>query len=573
MTAAIANLVHQKTAGTGSGALALTPAPGRRSFFSAFGAGGTNAFYYFITHTAMAEWEAGTGHLSDAATLVRDTVLDSSNGGAAVNFSAGRKDVVNDLPASVQTKLLQLASVAVSGSYADLSSKPAIPTLAPGQAKRLVLLGDSITRMNTDGVTGTRSAYWGPRGPVAWAQVRLGFPFYSPFGYDGVSVNQPKGFNAGQGGDTTDNMRARMQADVLSFAPDYVYFMGGTNDITSGRSYSQISADMDYIIDSVIGAGATAIVETITPRTNAVGASDWGSSAQRLLHLQLNHHLRDKAASTRGMILIDPSSRIVDQASANGNAVAAMSADGLHFTPAGGFWRGDALVEALQGRVPDPNGVFFNPADLFDATNNPQGSWLANGQMSGASGTAGTGSTGSVATSWTTERATGSTITATADKGSRMSGSNAVTSQVLTVVSTAAGTSSEIIRLRPTASTITSGINTGDWFVLECGIDVSGDTVGTGAVRGVFLDLQDATLFDGVNTTRTRCLTDQYAVGPFPDVAWSGRLVTPPLQLRGTTGLKPSLQIAVDGTKACALRVEAWGFRLKRLAAAPFSYT
>jgi lysophospholipase L1-like esterase len=571
MTASIANLVHQKTTGTGTGALALAAAPGRRSFFSAFGSGGADAFYYFISHASMAEWEAGTGHLSDAATLVRDTVLDSSSGGARVSFSAGRKDVVNDLPASVQTKLLQLAPVATSGSYGDLARHPGV---APGQAKRLVLLGDSITRMNADGQGSTRSAYWGPRGAVAWAQVRLGFPFYSPFGYDGINSNQPRGFNAGQGGDTTDNMRARLQADVLSYTPDYVYFMGGTNDITGGRTYAQISVDMDYIIDAVIGSGATALVETITPRTNAVGSSDWGSSAQRLLHLQLNHHLRDKAAATRGMILVDSAARLVDQANANGNVVTALSGDGLHPSPIGGFWRGDALVEALQGRVPDPAGGFFNPADLFDATNNPQGSWLANGQMSGTSGTAGTGVSGSISTSWTAERSTGSTITVTAAKGARTYGGNATcATQALTVASGATGASTEIARLRPTASTITSGIATNDWFVMECCIDVAADTAGTGAVRGIYLDLQDATLFDGTNTTRVRCLTDQYAVGPFPDVAWSGRLVTPPLQLRGTTGLKPSLQIAVDGTKNCSLRVEAWGFRLKRLAAAPFSYT
>jgi len=49
-------------------------------------------------HQSAAEWEVGTGHLSAATTLVRDTVLNSSNSNAAVNFSAGTKDVTSAYP-------------------------------------------------------------------------------------------------------------------------------------------------------------------------------------------------------------------------------------------------------------------------------------------------------------------------------------------------------------------------------------------------------------------------------------------------------------------------------------------
>ena len=101
----VSNLVHQSATATGTGALTLTAQSGRQSFYAAFGTGGTNVFFYFISHRTAAEWEVGTGHLSDAATLVRDTVLASSNANALVNFSAGTKDVVNDIPASLQCSL------------------------------------------------------------------------------------------------------------------------------------------------------------------------------------------------------------------------------------------------------------------------------------------------------------------------------------------------------------------------------------------------------------------------------------------------------------------------------------
>jgi hypothetical protein len=100
--ASIGNLVHETTTSTGTGNLTLTNENGKVSFNTAFGTGGSNLFYYFISHRTAAEWEVGTGHLSAASTFVRDTVLASSNANAAVNFSAGTKDITNDVPAASQ---------------------------------------------------------------------------------------------------------------------------------------------------------------------------------------------------------------------------------------------------------------------------------------------------------------------------------------------------------------------------------------------------------------------------------------------------------------------------------------
>lgn len=98
----IANLVQQRTASLGSGALLLSAVAGCRSFADAFGTGGNDMFFYCIRHRGAGEWEVGTGHMSDAATLVRDHVIASSNDGSKVSFSAGEKDVVNDIAAERQ---------------------------------------------------------------------------------------------------------------------------------------------------------------------------------------------------------------------------------------------------------------------------------------------------------------------------------------------------------------------------------------------------------------------------------------------------------------------------------------
>lgn len=108
MVAVVDNLVYQTTTGTSTGNLTLSAATGGwQTFNGAFGNGSpTNVFYYYISSQSATEWELGTGHMSDATTLVRDTVIKSSNANAAVNFSAGTKNAIADVPASLQQFLV-----------------------------------------------------------------------------------------------------------------------------------------------------------------------------------------------------------------------------------------------------------------------------------------------------------------------------------------------------------------------------------------------------------------------------------------------------------------------------------
>lgn len=89
--------IWQATLSAGASDIDLQPQKGCRSFYAAFGQGGHDVFLYMIRHRRCNEWEVGTGHLSDAATLVRDTVVASSNADAPVLFSPGVKDVINNI--------------------------------------------------------------------------------------------------------------------------------------------------------------------------------------------------------------------------------------------------------------------------------------------------------------------------------------------------------------------------------------------------------------------------------------------------------------------------------------------
>lgn len=93
--------VKETSTTTGTGNITLDGAVSQFQAFSNradFLAGGW--LYYCIAGQTGTEWEVGKGYLSDATTLVRYKVFESSNADALVNLSAGTKDVFCTLPAA-----------------------------------------------------------------------------------------------------------------------------------------------------------------------------------------------------------------------------------------------------------------------------------------------------------------------------------------------------------------------------------------------------------------------------------------------------------------------------------------
>ena len=85
---------------TGTGAMALGSAVTGFETFAA-GIGNNNTTYYCIFNQGTTEFEVGLATLDgSSANLTRTTVISSSNGDAAVNFTSGTKDVFCTLPAS-----------------------------------------------------------------------------------------------------------------------------------------------------------------------------------------------------------------------------------------------------------------------------------------------------------------------------------------------------------------------------------------------------------------------------------------------------------------------------------------
>ena len=79
--------------GTGNIILGGAMTGGCFTFASRFSVGDT--VRYCIVLSATGEVEIGIGTLNDLITIQRNTVLESSNANALVNFSAGTKEVFN----------------------------------------------------------------------------------------------------------------------------------------------------------------------------------------------------------------------------------------------------------------------------------------------------------------------------------------------------------------------------------------------------------------------------------------------------------------------------------------------
>lgn len=93
------SLLWETSTTTGTGTLTLAGAvSGYRTFGSAC-ANNDTVWYFAKNQAVTSEFESGLGTWGTGGTLARTTILESSNAGAAVSFSAGTKDVFCELPA------------------------------------------------------------------------------------------------------------------------------------------------------------------------------------------------------------------------------------------------------------------------------------------------------------------------------------------------------------------------------------------------------------------------------------------------------------------------------------------
>lgn len=133
------DLLEETSATSGTGSFTLAGATSGHRAFSVVGNGNTH--YYFARGSTFAEWEEGLGTWSTGGTLARTTILSSSNGGSAVNFTAGGVTIRGTAPAAFFAD--PISSLLGTGSQGDVIYRGASgwARLAAGTARQALKTG------------------------------------------------------------------------------------------------------------------------------------------------------------------------------------------------------------------------------------------------------------------------------------------------------------------------------------------------------------------------------------------------------------------------------------------------
>jgi len=116
MALVVADRVKETTTTTGTGAITLAGAEVNFVAFSSVLSDGDTT-YYAIVDDASQDFEVGLGtYATSGNTLTRTTVLASSNGGSAVDLSAGSKEVFINYPAGKSVYLNDSGQLVIGGT-------------------------------------------------------------------------------------------------------------------------------------------------------------------------------------------------------------------------------------------------------------------------------------------------------------------------------------------------------------------------------------------------------------------------------------------------------------------------
>lgn len=267
MALVLKDRVKETTTSTGTGAVTLAGAAGPYQPFSTIGDG--NSTYYAIASQANTEWEVGYGtYTLSTNTLSRDTVLESSNSGALVNFSAGTKDIFVTYPAEKAIfeelngeTLINAGPITVIGSGVT-----SIPSL-PAELGKFVGNIDSFAQIYTfnQNTGSTASADF-----VAYNDLTTdGYTHFTDMGINSsnyTSVDYPI-FTPGSGYNFHDGDHYFIGAATAN--KNVVIFAGGVDVTDTVATFSGTDKSVSFVADVNVGAdldvtGATTFGSTVT---------------------------------------------------------------------------------------------------------------------------------------------------------------------------------------------------------------------------------------------------------------------------------------------------------------------
>jgi hypothetical protein len=150
MALVLKDRVKETTTTTGTGTLTLLGAATGYQSFTAIGDG--NTCYYAIATTGSAQWEVGIGtYTASGTTLSRDTILDSSTGGGAIDLAAGTKEVFVTYPS--EKAVFEDASGDVVQNQFTSMNVTGTATINVGTFTTITGAGSGITSINASNIS------------------------------------------------------------------------------------------------------------------------------------------------------------------------------------------------------------------------------------------------------------------------------------------------------------------------------------------------------------------------------------------------------------------------------------
>lgn len=437
----------------------------------------------------------------------------------------------------------------------------------PQRGRRLAVIGTSLVQHNDLASAGKVSHH--SRGWLRWAHVLSNGIFYCPVWFDsniylgwepaGVANTTRffRGLNAGVSGQTFSQIDSR-KSYLTTLDCDIIVIDDGTNDV-SNFDGPTIEAARESLVDYYLSFGKIVILMPILARTTTA----WASATQIRKRVNyINSASRHFANSRRNCYFFDWNSPWVDYTQTTDTIPKSGyvdPADGTHYLPVGAYFVGKAFAAFLATILPAAQLPVWSVDDAYDATDNPQGNYMANPYFASTGGVLGTGASGTVAGTYRVERSTGATTVACA-LINKADGRGKWQQMVFTQ----SGAAVDLLFFRPSTTNTTHGTPNGGW--LKGSMRVKVPTAYAG-FRGISLTVQD----QGANGLNIYGM-EPHQTSTVPDTpwqgveAWEGLIETPPFQPVFGGDVRFRLEIRIDTTVAGTCEVDAGEPELRQVA-------